>query len=130
METDQPAQIPFPSGSLIGDWKKGATVASRGRGMTWRDDPKKPSAGGCYNCHQLSPDQPSYGTIGPSLLHYGKTRGNSDAMQKYTYAKIYNAKGYNLCTAMPRFGHVGALTEQQIKDLVALLLDPQSPVNR
>jgi sulfur-oxidizing protein SoxX len=30
---------------------------------------------------------------------------------------------------MPRFGHKGILTEAQIKDLVALLLDPQSPVN-
>jgi sulfur-oxidizing protein SoxX len=31
---------------------------------------------------------------------------------------------------MPRFGYAGALTEQQIKDLVALLLDPNSPVNQ
>jgi sulfur-oxidizing protein SoxX len=31
---------------------------------------------------------------------------------------------------MPRFGHAGALGEQQIKDLVSLLLDPESPVNK
>jgi sulfur-oxidizing protein SoxX len=31
---------------------------------------------------------------------------------------------------MPRFGHVGALVDSQIKDLVALLLDPESPVNK
>ena len=31
---------------------------------------------------------------------------------------------------MPRFGHSGSLNEQQIKDLVALLLDPESPVNK
>jgi sulfur-oxidizing protein SoxX len=31
---------------------------------------------------------------------------------------------------MPRFGYSGTLTEQQIKDLVALLLDPNSPVNK
>jgi sulfur-oxidizing protein SoxX len=31
---------------------------------------------------------------------------------------------------MPRFGPSGTLTAQQIKDLVALLLDPASPVNR
>jgi len=31
---------------------------------------------------------------------------------------------------MPRLGHAGTLTEQQIKDLVALLLDPASPVNQ
>jgi sulfur-oxidizing protein SoxX len=31
---------------------------------------------------------------------------------------------------MPRFGHMGILTEKQIKDVVALLMDPQSPVNK
>jgi len=72
----------------------------------------------------------SFGTIGPSLYHYGKTRGNTAEIQKYTYGKIFNAKAYNLCTNMPRFGHFGILTEQQIKDLVALLLDPESPVNK
>ena len=31
---------------------------------------------------------------------------------------------------MPRAGHKGILTEQQVKDLMALLLDPKSPVNK
>jgi sulfur-oxidizing protein SoxX len=31
---------------------------------------------------------------------------------------------------MPRFGHAGILTEQQIKDVVALLMAPDSPVNK
>jgi sulfur-oxidizing protein SoxX len=31
---------------------------------------------------------------------------------------------------MPRFGYKRILTEQQIKDLTALLLDPASPVNQ
>ena len=31
---------------------------------------------------------------------------------------------------MPRFGHKGILTEEQIKDVVALLIDPESPVNK
>ena len=30
---------------------------------------------------------------------------------------------------MPRFGHNGVLNEQQIKDAVAFLFDPASPVN-
>ena len=51
-------------------------------------------------------------------------------MQKYVYTKIYDSKATTLCSAMPRFGHSGALTEAQIKDLVALLLDPRSPVNQ
>ena len=130
MESDQLAQIAFPSGGLMGDWKKGERVASGGRGMTWRDDPKKPSAGGCYNCHQLSPNQPSYGTIGPSLTAFGKKRGNGPEMQKYVYGKIYNAKAYSLCSHMPRFGSSGTLTEQQIKDVTAYVLDPNSPVNK
>ena len=130
MESDQLAQIAFPSGGLMGDWKKGERVASGGRGMTWRDDPKKPSAGGCYNCHQLSPNQPSYGTIGPSLTAFGKKRGNGPEMQKYVYGKIYNAKAYSLCSHMPRFGSSGTLTEQQMKDVTAYVLDPDSPVNK
>ena len=31
---------------------------------------------------------------------------------------------------MPRFGHSQILTEAQVKDLVALLMDPESPVNK
>jgi sulfur-oxidizing protein SoxX len=31
---------------------------------------------------------------------------------------------------MPRFGHAKVLSEQQIQDLMALLLDPKSPVNQ
>ena len=80
--------------------------------------------------HQLSPKELAYGTIGPSLLHYGKLRGNSEAVVKYTYGKIYNAQAYQACTNMPRFGHNKILTEEQIKHVVALLLDPESPVNK
>jgi sulfur-oxidizing protein SoxX len=31
---------------------------------------------------------------------------------------------------MPRFGDAGILTEDQIRNVMALLLDPGSPVNR
>jgi sulfur-oxidizing protein SoxX len=31
---------------------------------------------------------------------------------------------------MPRFGHSAILTEKQITDVVALLVDPDSPVNK
>ncbi|MGH8690091.1 MAG: sulfur oxidation c-type cytochrome SoxX, partial [Burkholderiales bacterium] len=86
--------------------------------------------GSCYNCHQLSPQEASYGTLGPSLLRFGWMRGNGPEMQRYVYGKIYNAKAYNLCSQMPRLGYSGTLTAEQIKDLVGLLLDPASPVNR
>jgi sulfur-oxidizing protein SoxX len=51
-------------------------------------------------------------------------------MQKYAYGKVYNSQAFSACSTMPRFGHMGILTEQQMKDVVALLMDPKSPVNQ
>ena len=131
LEQDQAESIKFPAdGKLLGDWRAGEKIAQSGHGMTWKDKPGKPAGGGCYNCHQIGPKEISFGNVGPSLYHLGKTRGYGPDMQKYVYAKIYDSKATNLCSTMPRFGHAGALTEQQIKDLVALLLDPHSPVNQ
>jgi sulfur-oxidizing protein SoxX len=131
LKQDQLAAIQWPvDGKLLGDWKSGESIAQSGRGMTWTDRAGSPGGGSCYNCHQIGPQETSFGTVGPSLYQFGKTRGYALDMQKYVYGKIYNAKAYNLCSAMPRFGHTGALTEQQIKDLVALLMDPNSPVNK
>jgi L-cysteine S-thiosulfotransferase len=130
LEADQMKTIAFPDGSLIGDWKRGERIAQGGRGLTWNDKPGAPADGSCYNCHQLSPQEMSHGTLGPSLLRFGATRGNGAEMQRYVYGKIYNAKAYNLCSHMPRLGYSGTLTPEQIKDLVGLLLDPESPVNR
>jgi L-cysteine S-thiosulfotransferase len=129
LEQAQLEHIVFPSGNLLGDWKAGEKIAQDGRGMTWSDKPGT-AGGSCYNCHQISPKEMSFGTVGPSLYQFGKHRGNGPDIQKYVYSKIYNSKAYNLCTEMPRFGHIGALEESQIKDLVALLLDPESPVNK
>jgi sulfur-oxidizing protein SoxX len=130
LEAAQLAAIKFPAGSLMGDWKRGEAIAQSGRGMQWNDGPKDVAGGSCYNCHQLALAEPSYGTIGPSLLGFGKQRGHSAESQKYAFGRIYNSKAYNLCSQMPRLGHSGTLSEQQIKDLVAYLLDPDSPVNR
>ena len=130
LEADQMKTIAFPEGSLIGDWKRGERIAQGGRGLTWNDKPGAPADGSCYNCHQLSPQEMSHGTLGPSLLRFGATRGNGAEMQRYVYGKIYNAKAYNLCSQMPRLGASGTLTPEQIKDLVGLLLDPASPVNK
>jgi sulfur-oxidizing protein SoxX len=131
MQNDQLATVKYPAdGVLLGDWKKGEKLAQSGKGFTWSDKPGLPVGGNCYNCHQISPNETSFGTIGPSLYQLGKLRGNTPEMQKYVFGKIYNAKAFNLCSDMPRFGHIGALTEVQVKDLVALLLDPESPVNK
>ena len=130
LEQAQLKTIKYPNGSFLGDWKSGKKIAESGRGMQWSEKPDSPGGGGCYNCHQLSPGQASYGTIGPSLLAFGKVRGSGPDIQRYVYGKIYNAKAYSLCSHMPRFGHSGSLSEQQMKDLTAYLLDAQSPVNQ
>jgi sulfur-oxidizing protein SoxX len=131
LETSQMATVKYPTdGKLMGDWKAGEKLAQSGRGFTWSDKAEQPVGGNCYNCHQISPKEVAYGTVGPSLLNYGKLRGSGPEMQKYTYNKIFNAKAYNACSEMPRFGHVEALKPEQVKDLVALLLDPESPVNK
>jgi L-cysteine S-thiosulfotransferase len=130
LEAAQQATIKLPAdGKFMGDWKSGARIAESGRGMTWSDKPGD-NGGSCYNCHQLSAQQTSFGTVGPSLLQFGKARGYTVENQKYVYQRIYNSKAFNTCSTMPRFGNSGTLTESQIKDLVAYLMDPNSPVNK
>lgn len=127
----QQATLVYPAdGKLMGDWKKGEAIAQKGVGKQYSDDPAKPSGGNCYACHQLAKAEVSFGTLGPSLYQYGKIRGQGEAMQKYTYGKIFNPQAFAACSMMPRFGYHGILTEEQIKDVVALLLDPASPVNQ
>ena len=124
--------IKYPAdGRMMGDWQQGERIAQTGVGKQFSDDPKVPAGGNCYACHQLSKAEISFGTIGPSLYNYGKLRGGASAeLQRYTYGRIFNPQAYSACSNMPRFGHNGILTEQQIKDVTALLLDPQSPVNQ
>ena len=130
--------IKWPAdGKFLGEWKEGEKIAQSGRGQTWTDQAGAANGGNCYNCHQISKEEISFGTIGPSLYNYGKIRGVADPASaaakpivEYTWGKIWNAKAYNACSNMPRSGHMGNLTEQQIKHIMALLLDPASPVNK
>jgi len=125
------ASIKWPAdGKWAGDWKNGEKIAQEGRGKQYSDDPKGPVGGNCYACHQLTPQEVSFGTIGPSLYGFAKLRGFNDETRKYAYGKIWNADAYSACSNMPRFGHSQILSEQQVKDLVALLTDPDSPVNK
>jgi len=125
------AALKYPAdGKLLGDWREGEKIAQAGTGMQFSDDPKRPSGANCYACHQLAKAEISFGTIGPSLFNFAKLRGYTPEIQRYAYGKIYNAQAYSGCSNMPRFGHNGILTEEQVKHLVALLLDPASPVNR
>jgi len=116
-------------GQYLGDWQRGAEVAGNGRGLQSSDDPTQPNGGNCYACHQLAPDEVAYGTLGPSLTGYG-ARGQSKVMLQYIWTKLWDTHAYNLCSHMPRFGAQSILTEQQMKDVVAYLMDPASPVNQ
>jgi L-cysteine S-thiosulfotransferase len=137
IEAEALASIQWPpDGVYLGNWREGEKIAQSGRGMTWADAPDAAVGGGCYNCHQIGPAEISHGTLGPSLLNYGKLRGvnnpadpASAAVVQYTWGKLWNSKAYNACSGMPRFGHKSVLTSAQLRDLMALLLDPASPVN-
>lgn len=121
---------PPADGKYLGDWKRGEAVAQRGTGFQYTDSKETPVGGNCYACHQLTKQEISYGTIGPSLYNFAKLRGYGPDMQKYAWGKVYNAHAYAACSNMPRYGAQGILSEQQLKDVVALLMDPQSPVNQ
>jgi len=138
IEADNLKSIKWPSdGKFLGDWKEGEKIAQSGRGKTWTDKADAANGGNCYNCHQISKQEISFGTLGPSLYNYGKMRGvsnpdapESKAIVEYTWGKIWNSRAYNACSQMPRAGHKGILDEQQVKHIMALLLDPKSPVNQ
>jgi sulfur-oxidizing protein SoxX len=140
IEAEALATIRWPAGSqYLGDWREGEKLAQSGRGMTWTDASAAPidNGGNCYNCHQISKEEISFGTIGPSLYNYGKLRGVKDAADpasmpivQYTWGKLWNSKAYSACSNMPRFGHFKLLDEEQIRHIMALLLDPKSPVNQ
>jgi sulfur-oxidizing protein SoxX len=127
------AKIEYPSdGGLIGDWKAGERLAQSGFGLRFTDYPpgNRVNGGNCYACHQLTKAEVSYGTLGPSLLGYGKIKKFGEAETKAVYEKIYNANATFPCSNMPRFGVNKVLTIAQIKDIVALLMSPDSPVNK
>jgi len=138
VETAALATIKWPvDGRYLGDWKEGEKLAQNGRGATWTDKADAANGGSCYNCHQIGKTELSFGTIGPSLYNYGKLRGVADPASRtsapivqYTWGKLWNSKAYAACSNMPRFGHAALLTQDQIRDVMALLLDPRSPVNQ
>ncbi len=93
-------------------------MAQSGKGLSWSDKADRDNGGNCYNCHQITKEEISFGTIGPSLYNYGKLRGVTDPnspagmeIVKYTWGKMWNARATNACSLMPRFGHNDILDE-------------------
>ena len=123
-----------PDGKMISDWREGEKLASIGTGGQLSairpEVPGAPRGGNCYACHTLASSEVAAGNLGPSLTGFGKMRGTSPDAVKRTYEQIFNVQAFYPCSMMPRFGHNGWLTPEQIADAVAFLLDPQSPVNK
>src|SRR5438093_10772713 len=65
-------------GKFMDNWSEGEKIAQNGHRLTWTDKPGEANGGSCYNCHQISKAELSFGSIGPSLYNYGKLRGVSD----------------------------------------------------
>jgi len=124
-------KVVYPAdGKFLGNWKEGAKIANNGRGGQFSDPPDTVAGGNCYACHQMEQKEVSFGTLGPSLANYGKDRKFAPDEAKAAYTKIYDSQAMLACSNMPRFGANKVLNEQQIKDLVAFLFDPESPVNK
>lgn len=127
--------VKYPANNnWLGDWKVGEQIAQNGRGLQFSDTASTVAGGNCYACHQIQKAEISYGNIGPSLYQYGKLRSGGqaqapEAIMRYTWAKIWNSHAFNACSNMPRYGAAAILNEDQIRHVMALLLDPQSPVN-
>lgn len=120
-----------PDGDLLGDWQKGKKSAGDGFGWRMRDDMSKREPGGnCYACHQMEPKEITFGTLGPSLVGYGKLREFKPEAVKAAYEKIYNAHAVFPCSNMPRLGSNKFLSIEQIKDVTAFLMSVDSPVNK
>ena len=120
-----------PDGKLTGDWKKGERLAQSGYGGRFTDyPPRQENGGNCYACHQLQKKELSFGTLGPSLQEYGKNRRYAEAEIKAAYERIYNPHAAIACANMPRMGASKFLTIEQITDLVAYVMSPESPVNK
>jgi sulfur-oxidizing protein SoxX len=126
------ASLKYPAdGKLMGDWKKGEKLAQSGYGMRFTDYPPRAENGGnCFACHQLDPKELSYGTLGPGLTAYGKARNFAPAEVKAVYERIYNPQAAVPCANMPRLGASGFLSLEQIADLTAYVMSPDSPVNK
>jgi sulfur-oxidizing protein SoxX len=127
--------LEYPDGGVqLGDWRKGQALAENAFGYRVGhkvDDHSQETTGGlCINCHTLEADKSlRSGTLGPSLVNYGKMRGNNSETRRYTYEVLFNPHTAFPCTKMPRLGANGFLSKEKIGHILAYLLDPESPVN-
>ena len=98
--------------------------------MQWSDTDKTVAGGNCYACHEISPQEIAYGNIGPSLKGYRK------AARRFAGGRdLHLGQAVELARVQRVFADAALRRRQhpddaQLKDLMALLLDPNSPVNK
>ena len=64
LEKQQMATIKYPAdGKYLGDWKAGERIAQTGVGLQWTDTEKTVNGGNCYACHELAPQEISFGNM-------------------------------------------------------------------
>ncbi|MET0506975.1 MAG: sulfur oxidation c-type cytochrome SoxX [Burkholderiaceae bacterium] len=124
-------EIRYPAdGNYLGDFRNGERIAQSGVGLQFSDNEKTVNGGNCYACHEITKNELAHGNIGPSLYNYGKLRGTDETILKYTWGRLWNSHAFNACNQMPRYGDAKILTDDQLRDVMALLLDPKSPANQ
>ena len=142
IELNQKA-INYPQwGVYWGDWKEGQKLVESARGGRFASygfsDKPTDKGGNCYACHLIEKGKPG-GTMGPNLYGYGKRWGitkenmnSPEAIEKLkaVYNIVYNSWSAFPCSSMPRFGYHGALSPEDVMNIVAFLLHPESPVNK
>lgn len=101
----QPVQRVSFRGPLRGDPKKGEAIAINVR------------YGNCIACHSL-PNGHDGGSIGPSLREYAQRGLPMD----YTFQRIWDVRAYSPNAFMPVYGPNKVLTEQEIHDVMAFIL--------
>ncbi|NPB07287.1 MAG: sulfur oxidation c-type cytochrome SoxX [Aquificae bacterium] len=110
----------------LGDWRKGEQLALTPElYKRLYGKPGGSKKGLCYACHCADPRVDECGDVGPSLYRYAEKGVKPEELFK----RIYNPWAFSPCSAMPRFGHHGLLTAEEVTHLVAYLLSPESPVN-
>lgn len=137
------ADLRYPQwGIFWGDWREGKKIVESARGgrfasYGFADNPND-RGGNCYACHLIEKGMPG-GTMGPNLYQYGKrwniTKENMNSPEalervRAVYNIIYNSWSAFPCSSMPRFGHNGALSPEDVMNIVTFLLHPDSPVNK
>ena len=71
-------------GTYLSDWKRGEAIAKNGRGLQLSDKLGDVAGGNCYACHRIDKKEIAHRNIGPSLTGYGKLRGQTEPIVKYT----------------------------------------------